>query len=312
MDNLPEHGPTIELTRPQERIEKTEQLVYCNAVINQRYPYSSPTLTDQEAKQKPILDKVQQDWLAEIEKNPMDMVQEFIQDANKDSTEIAEIVALGPVLNREHYRKLLSSIIKAFDEARILAADLLQGLVQLVQSASPGYLEPDDLINIFGIIKTRLKGTHQQSFKHPFQLTLALSQILDIMADHKVQDLSRVVHREPLAEVLSGLKESSDPYLLYQANYAFQALQYVPDEETTLQAFFRHSTGVVDGLIKVSGLVQLDLGGLLEELKELQKTGEEMIDLAKSVCEGAHSLIDSGRGVFDSLREGLGSGHKRP
>ncbi|KAG0276647.1 hypothetical protein BGZ95_007260 [Linnemannia exigua] len=321
-ENLPAPTRKIELPRLQERVDKTEQLVYCNAVINQGSPPSSATVADQEAHQKPVLDKAEQEWLAEIQRDPMErdhmrllakrMVDEFVEDVSKDSTEIAEIVTLGPVLDREHYRRLLTSIIKDFNDADILDANLLQGLVQLVQSASAKFLEPDDLVKILSILRIRLEGTHQQSSEHPYRLTLAVSRILDVMGEHKVQDLNRVVEHEPLSGVLSGLKDSSDPFLLYQASYAFQALQYVPDDETALQGFLRHSSGVVDGLLKVSGLVKLDLGGLLEGVKEIQKTVDDTVELVKSAWKGARSLIDSGRGVFDSLREGLGSGHKRP
>ncbi|KAG0268560.1 hypothetical protein BGZ96_006683, partial [Linnemannia gamsii] len=146
-------------------------------------------------------------------------------------------------------------MITAFDQTVLLDVDLLQGLVQLVQSSPPNSLVSDDLIKILSLLRVRLQGTHQQSSEHPYHLTLAVSRLLDVMADHKVQDLNRVEEHEPLSRVLSCLRESSDPYLMYQACYAFQALQYVPDDETVLQAVLRHSTGVVDGLIKVTAVM---------------------------------------------------------
>ncbi|KAF8926058.1 hypothetical protein BGZ47_002920, partial [Haplosporangium gracile] len=50
--------------------------------------------------------------------------------------------------------------------------------------------------------------------EYSFHLTLAVSRGLDVIAEHKVQDLNRVEDHEPLAE----------------ACYAFQAQQYVPDD----------------------------------------------------------------------------------
>ncbi|KAF9124453.1 hypothetical protein BGX30_000930 [Mortierella sp. GBA39] len=132
------------------------------------------------------------------------------------------------------------------------------------------------------------------------------------MADHKVQDLDRVMDHEPLSAVLSGLRNSSDPYLMYQACYAFQALQYVPDDETALQAVLRHSTGVVGGLIKITSVMKLDLGSVLEGLEKLQEIAVGAIGIAATVCEGVGSLRESGRGVLESLKNGLGSGQKRP
>ncbi|KAF9921306.1 hypothetical protein BGZ67_000597, partial [Mortierella alpina] len=180
--------------------------------------------------------------------------------------------------------------------------------------AAPTYLDADDLVKILSILRKRLGDTHQQSSEHQYHLTLAVSRLLDVMAEpeHKVKDLPRVEEKEPLASVLSGLQSSSDPYLMYQALYAFQALQYVPDDESAFQAIMRHSLGAAESIIKVSGVIQLNFDGLFESLKQMQKTVEETYGIAKSTYEGISSLIDSGRGLFDSLRKGLDSGHKHP
>ncbi|KAG0273752.1 hypothetical protein BGZ97_010644, partial [Linnemannia gamsii] len=98
------------------------------------------------------------------------------------------------------------------------------------------------------------------------------------MAECKVENLDRVSQREPLLEVLKVVQESDDPYLLYQALYAFQALQYVPDEESALQTVLRHSGAVAEGLVKVSGIVKLDMGNLFDGLKQLQKTMGDTYD----------------------------------
>lgn len=197
------------------------------------------------------------------------MVDEFAKDASKDSTEIAEMVLLGPVLDKETYRRLLQCTNTAFEQSVLLEVNLLQGLVQLVQSAPPGSLVPDGLVKILSIFRVRLQGTHQQSSEHPLHLTLAVSRLLDVMAGHEVKGLDRVVEHEPLSEVLSGLKYSLDPYLMYQACYAFQALQYIPDDESVLQAVIWHSTRVIDGVVRISAIYKLDLSAVLEGLENL-------------------------------------------
>ncbi|KAG9067048.1 hypothetical protein KI688_012960 [Linnemannia hyalina] len=334
MDAFPENvaNPAVKTVLPglQERIERTAQLLYCNMLLLQDSDVSSlfdagKTNTADDlanAPQAHTLDKAEQKWLTEVKGDPIEldrmqwlvikMVEEFIADSTKDSTKVAEIVALGPALQREPYRKLLSAFIRDFDDSRILDVNLLQGLVQLVQSASPGYLVSDDLIKVLSLLRTHLEDTHQHSSEHLCHLTLAVSMIFDIMADHKVKDLDRVIEHEPLSAVLSGLRDSSDPYLMYQACYAFQALQYVPDDETVLQAVLRHSTGVVDGLVKVTGVFKLDLGSVLEGLEKLQEVAVSAIGVAATVYDGVRSLRESGRGVLESLKEGFGSGQKRP
>lgn len=54
------------------------------------------------------------------------MVKELVKNvASKNPIEIAEIVTLGPVLEKEPYHKLLSFIIGAFDDARFFGINLL-------------------------------------------------------------------------------------------------------------------------------------------------------------------------------------------
>ncbi|KAK3824086.1 MAG: hypothetical protein JOS17DRAFT_833528, partial [Linnemannia elongata] len=317
------HRSTIktELPQLQQRIETTQQLVYCNTLLLQNI-LSRPRPAageDEDKRTHPRRDRAR---LARAKKDPMEadrlrwlatrVVEQFVADANKDSTKIAEVVALGPVLEKDFYHKLLVAFIKEFDDARIHDVDILQGLVQLVQNASLGYLESDDLVKILKIVRERLKVTHQQSTEHSYHLTLAVSRILDVMAEHKVQDLDRVLEHEPLSAILSELKGSSDPYLLYRACYAFQALQYVPDNESALHAVLKHSTGVVDGLVKVTAVFKLDLASVLEGLGTLQEALKGAVSVTGTVYKGVSSLMKSGRGVFDRLQEGLGSGQKRP
>ncbi|KAI8355257.1 hypothetical protein B0O80DRAFT_448863, partial [Mortierella sp. GBAus27b] len=84
------------------------------------------------------------------------------------------------------------------------------------------------------------------------QLTLSVSHVLDAMADTGVKDLDREKLHQPLMEHLKRLKKSPDPYLVYQAAYAYQALLCVPDDETLWQAALRRTGRVVHG---ISGLV---------------------------------------------------------
>ncbi|KAF8944453.1 hypothetical protein BGZ47_004198 [Haplosporangium gracile] len=302
------------------RINSTPQLVLCIGLL----PRVDEATGQQENPTQAITSDTaaQFTWIKAMKQDPTEqdrlrwlgarMVDEFAKDASKDTTKITEIVLLGPVLENEHYRRLLSCTITAFEQAVIVDVILLQGLVQLVQTAPSGSLLPDDLVKILRILRVRLQDTHQQSSVHLFHLTLAVSRLLDVMAEHKVQDLNRAEEHVPLSEVLSDLRGSSDPFLRYQACYAFQALQYVPNNENPLQAVLRHSTGVVDGLIKVSAVLTLDLGTVLEGLGKLQDVLVSTVAFAGDVYEGAYSVLESGQGVFDSLKEGFGSGQKRP
>ncbi|KAF9537195.1 hypothetical protein EC957_008675 [Mortierella hygrophila] len=148
------------------------------------------------------------------------------------------------------------------------------------------------------MIRLRLQDTHQQLTIHPYHLMLALSRMLDVKADHKVKDLSRLEEHEPLSGVLSSLTGSSDPYLMYQACYAFQALQYVPDDGTVLQAVLRQSIGVAGGLVKISVVMELDVSVVLEGPDKLQEVLGNTVEITGTVYEGFCSLMESGRGVL--------------
>ena len=102
------------------------------------------------------------------------------------------------------------------------------------------------------------------------------------------QDLVHLVQSAPsgsldsddFIKILSILRVGggSDPYLMYQVCYAFQALQYAPDDETLLKAVLRHSAEVVGGLAKASAVLQLDLGVVLEGLDKLHKSLGSVVD----------------------------------
>ncbi|KAG0045348.1 hypothetical protein BGZ89_005666, partial [Linnemannia elongata] len=306
--------PPLDLPMPStgSRIESTSQLALCKRLLSQAGTQEQQrSITDAQRKwlEKVVEDDIEQQHIDELTSK---VLEEFINNNIKDSTAIAEVLLIAPTLDKEHYRKLLNDFIRSFEEATLQDTFLLQGLVQLVQSASDGCLHQDDLVRVLAILRQQLENTHIQSSKHPFHLTVAVSRVLDVMAERKVEDLDRVTEREPLLEILKVVQESDDPYLLYQASYAFQALQYVPDEETALQAVLRHTGNIAEGAIKVSGVVKMDLGDLFDGLKQLQKTVSETYDAVKSGFEGVRTLVQGGRGVFNSLKQGLGSGFKRP
>jgi hypothetical protein len=142
-----------------------------------------------------------------------------------------------------------------------------------------------------------------------YQLTLAASNVLDAMADTHVEGLDRETLHEPLMSYLDSLKGSSDPFLIYQAAYATQALLCVPDNETLWQATFRRAGKVIKG---VSGLVSalkgFDLNGFIDGLKDIQQGLEGASDVIKVVIttiDDVKSLTAGGKGLVDGLKEGF-------
>ncbi|KAG0373651.1 cofilin [Mortierella sp. AD032] len=317
--NVPQ--PKAQTTWPKvgARIETTPQLVLCATLLPKESEDDVDLSDDIDAPEKGF-DDVPADWVKAMEQ-PMKQdlirtlaertVDEYIKDATKNSDTVAEAVLLAPVLGHEYYRSLLDHTIIKFKNSPLLDLVSLQGLVQVVQSASPGFLQADDLRRILSIVQVRLLNTLQQSVEYVFHLTVAVSRILDIMADNKVSGLERVKDHESLAGVFSGLKGSEDPFLLYQASYAFQALQYVPHDESTTQTFVRNGITIVESVVKISSLFKLDFGEFFNGVKGLAETAGVLLETVKAGYEGVCSLIEGGRGVLDSLNDVLSNGQRR-
>jgi len=301
--------PTVaaKLPEPDERLLNTRQLACCLGLLN-----DSHELDD-------ILEPATRKWLQVMESDEdeherlkilsLDVIRTFKREEIKDAKAVAEVVCLAPVLERDIFRDLLRSFYDGIDHSGLLDIHQLQGLAQLIQGADKGYLEADDLVKILTLLATRLKETHQQSPRHIYQLTLAASYVLDAMADIKVEGLDRETLHEPLSSYLNALKGNAEPYLMFQAAYACQALMCVPDNESLWQATIRRTGKVIRG---VSGLVSavkgLDLSGFIDGLKDIQQgiAGvSEVVQVVATAFDGVKSITEGGQGFLEGIKEGL-------
>jgi len=128
-----------------------------------------------------------------------EIIRAFKRDEIKDAKIVAEVVCLAPVLNKDAFNDLLREFYSGIDNSGLLNCHQVEGLAQLIQGADPGHLSADDLVKILGLLSTRLRDTHQQSTQHIHRLTMAVSHVLDAMADTKVTGLDREKLHEPLS-----------------------------------------------------------------------------------------------------------------
>lgn len=63
---------------------------------------------------------------------------------------------------------------------------------------------------------------------------------------------------------------------------------------------------------KITTVFKLDLGSILDGLDNLYETIGDAFDVTGTVYGGVCSLMESGQGVMESLKEGYGTGKKRP
>ena len=297
------------------RVDDTPQLVSCLGLLKH----------DPDSISEDSLEPVACRWLKETTRNiderarletlATDIIRAFSSDEIKDKKAIAEVLCLVPVLEEDDVRFLLRQFQNNINGSHILDIGALRGLAQLLQTAAPSYLHSQDLVEILGSMSTRLRETHNQSPGHIFELTVAVSSVLDAMADTKVTGLDREGLHEPLLAFLSGLQGNDDPQIKYYALYAFQALLCVPDDESPWQATVRRTTKVVKG---ISGLVSavkgLDLNGFMAGLQNIQdgfQGIEQVLGLAKTAYEGVTAVYEGEHDLIASVKDGLKFNRKR-
>ncbi|KAF9085657.1 hypothetical protein BGX23_009486 [Mortierella sp. AD031] len=296
-----------DLPKPRARIEQTSQLIHCYSLFGRTQTSLLSSASDtSDDSQLAVLDGKQQEWVDQTDPIEQDrlrwlidqLVKEFSEDTIKGPVAVAEIVLVGPVLNRETYHALLSCFISKFEQTTPLDLTLLQGLAQLVECASSDYLVDNDLVRIATVLSEELKVTDNGTSDHPLFLTWALSRVLDVMVAGKVKDLNRDRDHQPMLQLLDSLKDSDSTYLKYQAAYAYQALQYAPDDETPLQVVWRYAQMTATAASTVSSVFKLDPVVLLEGIESLLKIGACVTEAVMTGIETATALREGAGGVI--------------
>ncbi|KAG0008071.1 hypothetical protein BGZ80_003887, partial [Entomortierella chlamydospora] len=295
---------TCDLPEAGAQITSTPQLAYCISLFHQ-------SLEPKEG--------FESDWLTAIEGDPdeqrrlqsiaVDVIRAFVRDELKTSGAVFEAVSLAPVLQHDEFQKLLRVFVDGIDKSSLLETHLLEGLAYLMKNAPPCDVDSDDLVKILEILSTRLEKTHQQSTQHIYQLALTISSVLDSMVDSQVEGIECEQLHEPLSQYLKNLQQSSDPRLVYQAAYAYQALRHIPDDETILQTMLRRTGKIVKGISGVVSAVKaIDLDKFIDGLQHIQeglKGAGEVISMVGDAYENVKTLAESGQDLLESLKEGL-------
>ncbi|KAG0245731.1 hypothetical protein BGX31_006405 [Mortierella sp. GBA43] len=304
--NVRIHIAEFKPPEPDTRLTSTSQLACCLGLL--QGSYEADDIQDQVAYNWVELIKKEPDERERLETLAMDVIRAFSRDELKDGKAVSEVVILGPVLDKDDLRCLVKELLSGISQSKMLDIHQLEGLAQLIQSADSKYLDPDDLVKILELLSERLRDTHQQS-NNLYQLTLAVSHVLDAMADAEVTGLDRVGLHEPLSSYLDNLKSSPDTYLVYQAAYAFQALQCIPDNESLWKATSRRTGKVIKGVLGlVSAVKGLDLIAFLEGLGNIQQGlagASDVVRIVKTTYDGVTSLASGGKGFMDCLKESL-------
>ncbi|KAG0283575.1 hypothetical protein BGZ97_008484, partial [Linnemannia gamsii] len=307
--------PVIEykLPEPDERLVNTHQLVYCLGLL--KAPPSSDGPHQNSALHWVKATQNNEDEQERLNTLTTNLVRAFIRDELKGPMAIAEVACIAPFLNRHDYRRLLELFIGSIGKSILLDVNSLEGLAKLVQGANEGYLEAADLVKILEVLNARLQATHQQTKDFIYQLMVAVSRVLDAMADCKVEGLDRVALHECLAGYINDLKGSADPHMVYLAAYAFQVLECVPDNESPWQATKRRTGNVVQGVFSfVKAVKGLDVNSFLEGIRHIEDGLDGAVKVFQTLQDGydnVTALRNSGQGLLEALKDGLSFNHKR-
>ncbi|KAG0314274.1 hypothetical protein BGZ97_009448, partial [Linnemannia gamsii] len=314
------------LPKVGHRFSSTIQLAFAYHLLPREQTSLSPTLrpiaTTYVTAPELVLNEAEESWVTAIEQDTAEqdhvrtltaqVVAEFLNVPHKDVASITEIVLLGSVLKREDYRSVLSSLTEQLERHSLLKVKLLQGLTQFLQEASPGYLIDDDLIRILRSLRNCLKDTYKQSASdHVFYLVITICRVLDALVEGNIKGLHRTEDHKPLLDILTELRGSSNPHLKFHASYAWQALQYVGDDESPLHAALRFGGGLTMAALGVASVFKFDPENLFKGLQQLGQAAGQAYDVAKAGVEGTQALRAGGEGVMDSMLKGFRSGAKR-
>ncbi|KAF9430483.1 hypothetical protein BGZ76_000820, partial [Entomortierella beljakovae] len=316
------------LLEPDEHLESTAQLVFCISILTLYNP-SDPmaqSLDVGEVERRNNFEQLsdeERSWVIATLQDPDEIkrlhllveniVAAFVSDELKKQETIIEVVSLAPILNSELFRILLKCLINKIEKSVMLETHMVEGLAKLIQVCEPGRLCHDDLIKILEVLGKRLKDTHHESAEKIYGLTMAMSHVLDAMADSQVKGIKREELFMPLSDYLKTLRGSADPHLVYQAAYAHQALMYIPDDETPWQAASRRAGRIIRG---ISGVVSaakgFDLNGFIDGLAQLQDGAAEALELLGRGVDGVFTFLESGEDFITSIKNGLTTREKHP
>lgn len=314
--DCPPLSATCGLPEAGNRLTSTRQLANCLGLIQ-----ASPIPKDK----LDLLVPSARDWLEVTKESPdeqerletlaTDLVRALVRDELKNQEAIDEILCLAPSISRENFQTLLKLFVNEIEGSTMLDIPALDGLAQLILSASPGYIDVDNLVQILRLLNLRLQMTFEKSSYHVYRLTLTVSRVLDAMVDSEIQGLDRVDLHEPLRLYFKGLKKTNDPYLVFQAVYTYQALLSVPDNEEVWQAALRRTGAVIKGVSGLASAIKgLNIVEFIDGLQSIQgglRGANQVFGIVSDAYNGVIGLKDGGQGFLESLKTGLSFLQKR-
>lgn len=270
------------LPAPGEQLETTRQLAYCLALLQKSVDETCLNPDTLKWRRSTLKNS---DEMIRVETMARQVVTEFIEDRVKEAAIVEEIVQLTQVLHKETSRSLLTSLVDTVSKSKLLHFHAMEGLAKMIQGATPGSIDSNDLVTILHVLYMRLQTIHDPSTSHLCRLLHAVSQVLDAMVVVQVGDVDRIALHGPLTARLQEFESSQDYCVAFQAEYATQALLNVSDNETIWQAGFRRGWLVLKG---AAGFAKMpdptEIKDALDGLENLYDAGKGAVRIFNNTC----------------------------
>ncbi|CAG8756923.1 20679_t:CDS:2, partial [Cetraspora pellucida] len=214
----------------------------------------------------------------------LEIINEFAKSKIMTFDLVHEVMVLSylPDAEEEIYRNLMEHFIRKIEESILLHQPLLEGLSHVISQANPKHLKPNDLVCILEILKKQFKNLYTQDEDQQIEMTRTLGQLFDVMTDCKVRDLKYEELCKPLYDTLKKLSSDNNQELAYFADYACQALNCIPNDESPWKAFGK----VLLDIPKLAGAIKnIDPGKLPDVFKDLSEGFEGIISMAVELVD---------------------------
>ncbi|KAF9904313.1 hypothetical protein EC991_002864, partial [Linnemannia zychae] len=237
------------LPAPGEQLETTRQLAYCLALLQDSI---EETCLDPDALKWRHNTLKNSDENIRVDAIARQLVIEF-DGSKKDDAAVEEVIQLAQVLHKVPHRDLLMSLVDKVKDSTLLHYHAMEGLARVIQCATPGSINSDDLVSILKVLDKRLQAIHTSS-------------------------ANRITLHGPLTARLQEFKSYRNHCVAFQAEYAIQALLNVSDNDTIWQAGFRRGWLVLNW---VAGFAKMpdpkEIKDVLEKLEKVYEAGKGVV-----------------------------------
>ena len=226
---------------------------------------------------------------------------------NGDPKYLSEAVQISSVVDSAKLGDLVTVIanmvIKGTSDNTLLDSRVLPAIARVLKIARNTKRATSVLEHMMGALQERLtKAIQQANLIDQYELLSLLSIILDGMVDHKVCGIDRMALHEPLLKELDKLGKADELRVSHAANYAYQALLGIPNDESRFQEAMRITLSVIKPATELAGaFTKMDPSMIIKVIEESKDDLERIPDLIEKVGD----VVDKIKDVYETkeLRE---------